>query len=102
MPLTSKQRQHLRALAHHLDPVATVGLAGVSDPVIEKVVEELENHELIKVRVTPEAPDDVKATADALAAGARAERVQVVGRIVVLYRRRSRKPTIQLPTAPQV
>lgn len=99
MPLTSKQRQHLRALAHHLDPVATVGLAGVSEAVIEKVVEELENHELIKVRVTPEAPEEIKETGDALAAGAGAERVQVIGRIVVLYRRRSRKPTIQLPAA---
>jgi RNA-binding protein len=98
-PLTPKQRQHLRALAHHLDPVATVGLGGVSDAVVAKVTEELGNHELIKVRVTPEAPEPTRETGDALAAETGAERVQVIGRIVVLYKRRPKKPKIQLPPA---
>ncbi|MEZ4240052.1 MAG: YhbY family RNA-binding protein [Myxococcota bacterium] len=49
--LTAKQARHLRALAHHLDPVVRVGAAGVSDAVVEKTVEELEIHELIKVRI---------------------------------------------------
>ena len=100
MTLTSKQRRHLRSLAHHLDPVATVGRAGVSPEVVDKVGEELEHHELIKVRVTPEAPEPTVETIEQLAQATRAHVAQVIGRIGVLYRARAKKPAIKLPPAP--
>jgi len=94
--LTGKQRRHLRALAHHLDPVVLVGSAGTSEAVAEKLRFELEHHELVKVRF-PES--EVKENAPALAASVGAHLVQTIGRIAVLYRRRDKKPTIQLPQA---
>lgn len=99
MPLTSKQRRHLRALAHHLDPVATVGVNGLSGPVITKVIEELEHHELIKVKISPDAPQDKAESAGALADRSGSELVQVIGHIAVLYKPRAKKPSIRLPKA---
>ena len=97
MSLTGKQRRYLRGLAHHLDPVLMVGQSGVTESVVEKTVFELDNHELIKVRVLDGAPEGAKETGTALAKSSASELVQVIGRMVVLYRRRSKKPAIRLP-----
>jgi len=93
MQLTSKQRRHLKGLAHHLNPVVQVGDKGITSAVIAKVDEELENHELIKIRVDSEA----KIKGPILAEGTQAGLVQVIGRVVVLYRARKKKPAIRLP-----
>jgi RNA-binding protein len=89
MPLTGKQRQHLRALAHHLEPVVHVGHDGVTPAVLAQIDEALVAHELIKVRVSADAPSSREDSAEELATGTRAEVAQVIGRIVVLWRRRT-------------
>lgn len=96
MPLTTRQARTLRALAHHLSPVVHVGGAGVSDAVVDKTDKELEIHELVKVRVEADR-DGVRAASALLASGTRAEVAQVIGKVVILYRRRKKKPTIRLP-----
>jgi RNA-binding protein len=98
LPLTSRQARHLRALAHHLNPVVHVGGAGVTDGVLDKTHKELEIHELIKVRFDGDR-DEVREAAEQLASGTGAAVAQVIGRVVVLYRARSKKPTIRLPAA---
>lgn len=98
MPLTSRQTHMLRSLAHHLDPVVHVGGAGVSDAVVDKTDKELEIHELVKVRVEADR-EGVREAGGLLASGTRSEIAQIIGKIVVLYRRRSKKPTIRLPAA---
>jgi RNA-binding protein len=99
MDLTGKQRRHLRGLAHHLDPVVTVGKEGVTNSVVGKLNDELELRELLKVKVTQNAPESVKETAVALAAASKSAVAQTIGRTVVLYRRRKEKPEIRLPKA---
>lgn len=99
MELTGKQRRALRAMAHHLKPVVQIGNQGVSDAVIAKVAEELENHELIKVKVGKEAPDEVDAAAAALGERTGAHVAQIIGRTVLLYKRRRKDPQIRLPKA---
>jgi len=98
MELTGKQRRHLRALAHHIDAVVITGNSGVSEAVVEKVIEELKNHELIKVKVN-DGPLKAKAAAPILAEKTESALVQVIGKTVVLYRRRKKKPAIELPKA---
>jgi RNA-binding protein len=97
VPLDGKQRRALRALAHPLKPVLQVGHHGVTEGVIGAVDGELELRELLKVKVAKECPVRVPEAADALAAGTRSEIAQIIGRTVVLYRRRAKKPTIRLP-----
>ncbi len=98
MPLTGKQRQHLRALAHHLESVVQVGYDGATEGVIAQIDEALDAHELLKVRISSECPQDRYDLAKAIALGARAEIVQIIGRVVVAFRRRPRKTKVVLPT----
>lgn len=96
MELNNKQRAHLRGLAHHLKPTVQIGDRGISSAVVEKVGAELELHELIKVKI---GESDVKAkdAGPILAEQTSAALVQVIGKTVVLYRRRKKKPAIELP-----
>lgn len=98
-PLTTRQRQFLRGLAHSLDPVARIGQQGLTEAVVEKVNEELEAHELIKVKVGDGCLDPVKDLVALLSEQTGAVNVQVIGRVGVLYRRRKKDPEIVLPRA---
>ena len=96
--LTSKQRAHLRGLAHSLKPTVHVGKEGVTPALVRSVLETFQKHELVKVRVLESAPDTARALAHALAERlAGAEVVQTVGRNAVLYRPDPEEPTIRLP-----
>lgn len=97
-PLTSKQRAHLRSLAHDLDPVVRVGADGVTAPVLRSVEEAFNTRELLKVKVLPGADADVDAAADAITAGVDGVHVvQTIGRIAVLYRPFPEEPELRLP-----
>lgn len=100
MALTPRQARYLRSLAHALEPVFRVGANGVTDAVVAKTDAELENHELLKVKVDGDR-DVVADTADRLCKGARGELVQIIGKTVILYRRRKKQPTIRLPKDPE-
>jgi RNA-binding protein len=97
MPLTSKQRQFLRGIAHPLAPVVRVGKAGVSESVVVETKKSLEAHELIKVRVDADDADARKELAEKLAADSGAEIAGIVGKTAILYRAREEKPKIKLP-----
>ncbi|HHO50224.1 MAG TPA: YhbY family RNA-binding protein [Deltaproteobacteria bacterium] len=86
MPLTLCQQRHLRALAHNLDPSVRVGAAGVTDGVIQAIEEALIARELIKVRLDADRGGRLE-LAGALTERTGAEVAQIIGRIVVLYRR---------------
>lgn len=96
MALIGKQARYLRALAHHLKPVVQVGNHGVTDSLVDKVQLELRNHELIKVKVG-ESPQDRGEVAKLLAERTSAHIAQQIGKTVVLYKARAKKPTIRLP-----
>jgi RNA-binding protein len=93
----SRQRQYLRSLAHALSPLVQVGKEGVSDRVVEAVDRALTDHELVKVKVLETSPLDRREAGEALADALRADLVQGIGRVVVLYRRHPEKPRITLP-----
>lgn len=95
--VTNKQSRYLRGLGHHLDPLVQVGKEGVSDGLVKAVARALLDHELVKVRIGGEAPDDRHATSEALAAATTSLLVQVLGRTALLYKRHPKKPKIELP-----
>lgn len=97
-PLTSKQRVHLRGLAHALRPLLHVGKEGVTDETVAAATQTFQTRELFKVRVLEAAPEQARESAHALAARIpNAHVVQVVGRNAVLYRPHPDKPEIRLP-----
>jgi RNA-binding protein len=99
MALTSKQRRHLRSLGHHLDPVVHVGKNGLTDGLTGALGDALDTHELIKIRVNVEAPDDRHDVAEQLSEALKADVAQVLGNTVLLYRARKKDPVIKLPKA---
>jgi RNA-binding protein len=99
--ISTRARQHLRSLAHHLEPAVQVGAEGLSEPVCAAIAEALEHHELVKVRLGQNFPGARTDAGRELAARLGADLTQVIGRIVVLYRRREKddpqRPRIELP-----
>ncbi len=91
MALVGRQIRQLRALAHHLDSVVSIGKAGVTQATAEQAGESLEAHELVKCSVLENSGLETKDAAYQLAELCGAEVVQVIGRKFTLYRETSRE-----------
>lgn len=86
--LTRDERLSLRARAHHLNPVVLLGNAGLTEAVVKETDRALAAHELIKVRIPGDDRDEREAIGAQLADRLGAARVQVIGKLLVLYRPR--------------
>ena len=97
MPLSGKQRRYLRGLGHNLEPLVQVGKEGLTEGVSSAVDAALQQHELVKVRIGTECPDDRHDVALRLAPMVKSEVAQVLGRTMLLWRKRTKDSKIQLP-----
>jgi len=88
MSLTPRQRAVLKARAHALEPVVTVGQSGASEAVIAEVDRSLTAHGLIKVKLAGADRDSRGGLTATLCDRTAAETVQQVGRVLVLWRPR--------------
>jgi len=86
--LTSRERSHLKARAHELEPVVHVGNAGLTDKVMAELDRALTAHELIKVKLAGPDREAREALCDTICVRADAAEVQRVGKILVLWRPR--------------
>jgi putative YhbY family RNA-binding protein len=84
--LDSAERRALRARAHHLHPLVLVGDSGVTPGVQREVDHALRVHELIKVRISAGSHEDRSAAMDVLCSALGASPVQVIGKVIVLFR----------------
>jgi RNA-binding protein len=98
MKLSEKQKRHLRGLGHALKPVILIGSAGATDAVVAETVRALNDHELIKARVSGMEREARDEALDCLATRTKSEIVGRIGHTAVLYRRHPEKPKILLPT----
>lgn len=88
MPVTPRQRATLKARAHALEPVVTVGQAGASDALVAEVDRALTAHGLIKIKLTGADRETRRQLTAILCDRTGAEAVQQVGRVLVLWRPR--------------
>ena len=86
MNLSNKQKQFLKAKAHELKPIILLGGNGLTEGVMAEIDLALEHHELIKVKVPSIDREEKAAIMDAIVCEAKAQKVQVIGHILVLYR----------------
>jgi len=93
-------RRALRAAGHHLHPVVQVGKEGVSEAVVGALDAQLSAHELVKVKVGGESPEDRFEAAERLASGAGAAVAQILGRTVLVYRKHPERPRFEPGSAP--
>ena len=86
--MTPKERQALKAKAHKLEPVVSIGGKGLTDAVLAEIDFALKSHELLKVRAGAMDRHERAAAFDAICARTGAEPVQHVGKVFVVYRKR--------------
>ena len=85
--LTNTQRRQLKAAAHHLKPVVTVGDAGLSEAFYAEAEVAINHHELIKIKLPATDRDAREALVNELCARLGAALVQRIGRTATLYRK---------------
>ncbi len=98
MPLSKNQIKSLKSQAHHLKPVVMVGQNGLKDSIFEELEIALDFHELIKVKIAADK-EEREEIAEELVHSSKAEMVQHIGQMIVLFRRNPKKPKIILPSS---
>lgn len=84
--MKGKERAGLRAEAHHLEPLAHVGVQGATDAVLAAIDDALRTHELVKIAIGRHEGLEPKTLANAIAESLGADVIQVIGRKVTIYR----------------
>lgn len=84
--LTGKQKRFLRSQAHHLQPIFQIGKGGVNEAMNTQIAEALEKRELIKVSLLQNTDEVADEAALEIAKATNSEVVQVIGRVIVLYK----------------
>ena len=84
--LTPSRRRALRAKAHHLDPVVTIGQHGLTPSVLHEIDIALTAHELIKIRVLNDDRDERSALLARICTEIAAAPVQQLGKLLIVWR----------------
>jgi len=96
MEISQYQKKKLRGLSHHLKPVVMLGNAGLTEAVMNELINSLQHHELIKVKI----PTDDRQSRDALIKSmcdqSGATLIQRVGNMVTLFKRNPQNTKISL------
>jgi RNA-binding protein len=95
--LSERQKKHLRRLGHALQPIVTLGNAGLTDAVVKELDRALKDHELVKVRARASDREQRDAWLAELARRTQGTVVQRIGNVAVIYRADPALPRIVLP-----
>lgn len=97
--ITTKQRAFLRGLGNALEPVVQVGKDGLNENLITSVQLLLQARELIKIKVLKNCELSAREVADNLSSMLNADVVQVIGAVIILYKKSTKKnfKHIELP-----
>lgn len=84
--LRGKQKRYLRSQAHHMQPIFQIGKHGVTEEFIQQIDDALEKRELFKINLLQNTDEFADEAAEVIAQATGAEVVQIIGRVIVLYR----------------
>ncbi|PTQ68110.1 ribosome assembly RNA-binding protein YhbY [Pseudomonas sp. GV071] len=87
MPLTQEQKKQYKSIGHHLKPVLIVADNGLTEGVLAELERALTDHELIKIQLRITERESRLAAIDELCKTAKAELVQVIGKMALIYRK---------------
>jgi RNA-binding protein len=91
-PLSPAERKRLKARAHALKPVVTVGNDGLSAAALKEIDNSLKAHELIKIRVASDEREARQLMLGEICHRTGASPVQHIGKILVVYRESDEEP----------
>ena len=89
--LTQDQKRSLKSKAHALSPVVMIAGNGLSENVLIEINSALTAHELIKVKISGFERDERLAMADEACEKCGAVLVQMIGHVMVLYKKNEKK-----------
>jgi len=95
--LSSKQRSYLKKMSANLPDTLLIGKDGLTENIIKQAEEQLESRELIKCKILQNSMEDLRQTADTVAAETHAEVVATIGRKFILFRKRPKDSQYTLP-----
>lgn len=93
MTLSSESKKRFRAIGHNLKPIVTIAGNGLTQSVNAELDRSLDDHELVKVKVAMEDRDERRSIIESICRSRRAELVQVIGKVALLYRE-NKKPKL--------
>ena len=94
MPLSNADKKRFRQIGHSLNPIITIAEKGLSDNIRLEIDRALKDHELIKIKLVC-GKEEKQQLADTICSDFKAECVQSIGHILLLYRA-TRKPDPKL------
>jgi len=98
MELSKQQKKQLKALAHKLKPIVTVGQHGMKESIDDELETALAFHQLMKFKVSVGDHDTRDKIISQACQKHRAELIQRVGNIAILYRRNFDKTNLLAKT----
>lgn len=94
--LNNAQKRQLKGLASTLESKYQIGKSEITPSLIDMLDKALTAHELIKVQVMKNVISPIMELSLDLSSNLNAEVVQIVGKVIILYRKNKDKPKINL------
>lgn len=95
MALTNAVKKRFRSIGHNLKPVVIIAQKGITENIHDEIERALKDHELIKLKLALPNHDDKKALIATICSEFKAECVQSIGHVALLYRA-TKKPDPRL------
>ena len=95
--ITTKQRSYLRSIGNQLVPIFQVGKGGIEENFIKQIDQALESRELIKIKTLNNSGITAREASEILCEELGCEGIQAIGSKIVLYKKSSKKPKIEIP-----
>lgn len=94
MALTSKQRAFLKKEAHSMEPMVRIGKDGLSENLVQSLVDVINSRELVKVKILQNSEVEKREVAEELALRSGCELVAIIGKTLIYFKENEDKPVI--------
>lgn len=94
--LNSKKRAFLRKRAHDLDALVRIGKDGITENLIQSILDAIESRELIKVKILQNCEMEKEEVYSKLEECSEFEVVGIIGRTIIIYKENKDKPVVSM------
>lgn len=94
--LNNAQKKFLKGIAHHINPMLTIGSNGVTESVMAELESTLAHHELLKIKIAIGDRDERKQIVEYIIEQSGALLVQTIGKTCVIFRQKEQDSEFSL------